>query len=121
MKLTLPDGWTSTPADQAVAFTREDESRTVRFDVRPGPGAKEGEYKIAATATLNGQAYDRGFQVIEYPHIRRQHIYASADATLRIVDVKIAPNLVVGYIMGVGDEVPPAIEQLGARVEMISP
>ena len=77
--------------------------------------------KIAATATLNGQAYDRGFQVIEYPHIRRQHIYASADATLRIVDVKIAPNLVVGYIMGVGDEVPPAIEQLGARVEMISP
>src|SRR5204862_533316 len=30
-------------------------------------------------------------------------------------------NLLVGYIMGVGDQVPPAIEQLGAKVEMIGP
>jgi hypothetical protein len=37
-----------------------------------------------------------------------------------VIDVKTAPNLTVGYIMGVGDEVPPAIEQLGAKVEMIS-
>src|SRR4029077_5632348 len=30
------------------------------------------------------------------------------------------PNLTVGYVVGVGDEVPPAIAQLGAKVEMIS-
>ena len=33
--------------------------------------------------------------------------------------MKTTPNLTVGYVMGVGDEVPPAIEQLGAKVEMI--
>ena len=105
-----------------MSFTREDESRTVRFNVRPAPaGARPGEYTIAASATLGDRVYVRGFQTIEYPHIRRQHIYAEADATLKIIDVKIASDLTVGYIMGVGDEVPPAIEQLGAKLEMISP
>jgi hypothetical protein len=33
--------------------------------------------------------------------------------------VKVAPNLIVGYIVGVGDQVPPAIEQLGAKVTLI--
>ncbi len=121
VKLTLPDGWTATPAEQLVPFTREDESRTVRFDVRPPAGARPGEYTISASATLAGRTYARGFQSIEYPHIRRQHIYAGADASLTIVDVRIAPGLTVGYIMGVGDEVPQAIEQLGAKLEMISP
>src|SRR5262249_10576761 len=32
-----------------------------------------------------------------------------------------APNLSVGYIMGVGDQVPPAIQQLGVKLEMIGP
>jgi hypothetical protein len=33
----------------------------------------------------------------------------------RKVDVKLAPGLRIGYIMGTGDEVPDAIEALGAR------
>jgi LmbE family N-acetylglucosaminyl deacetylase len=121
VKLALPQGWTSTPAQQTVAFTREDEARTVRFSVKPTTGVAAGEYKIAATATLADQSYDRGFQVIEYPHIRRQHIYAPAEATVKLIDVKITPNLTVGYVMGVGDEVPAAVTQLGAKLEMISP
>ena len=39
---------------------------------------------------------------------------------MKVIDVKTAPNLTVGYVMGVGDEVPAGIEQLGAKVEMIS-
>ena len=34
--------------------------------------------------------------------------------------MKTAPNLTVGYIVGVGDEVPSAIEQLGVKVELIT-
>jgi len=119
--LALPDGWTATPARHDVTFTREDESHTVRFNVRPPTGAGAGEYRIAAAASLDTQSFTRGFQVVEYPHIRRQHIYADADTLLKIVDVTVAPNLLVGYIMGVGDDVPAAIEQLGAKVELITP
>jgi len=92
----------------------------VRFQVKPPAGTEPGEYKIAATASLNDQSYNRGFQVIEYPHIRRQHIYEAAAATIKVIDVNTIPNLTIGYVMGVGDQVPPAIEQLGAKVELIS-
>jgi LmbE family N-acetylglucosaminyl deacetylase len=121
VNLALPPGWSSTPAEQPIQFSREDESRTVRFQIKPGPGVSMGEYHARASATLAGQAYERGYQPIEYPHIRRQHIYHDADTTLKVLDVRTAPNLTVGYIMGVGDEVPAAIEQLGAKLEMIGP
>ena len=119
--LTVPQAWSATPADQKVLFSREEESQTVRFQVTAAPDAAAGQYHLAASATVGGQAFARGYQVIEYPHIRRQHIYHAADASVKVIDVKTAPNLRVGYIMGVGDEVPAAIAQLGAGIEMIGP
>jgi LmbE family N-acetylglucosaminyl deacetylase len=119
VKLELPPGWTASPAEQLVKFTRQDESQTVRFQVRPAPDTPPGEFHVRARVTAGAQTFDRGFQVIEYPHIRRQHIYQAADATLKVLDVKTAPNLTVGYVMGTGDEVAAFIEQLGAKVEMI--
>jgi LmbE family N-acetylglucosaminyl deacetylase len=121
VRLSAPSGWSVTPAEQTVSFSREDEAQTVRFQVRPATATAVGSYPIKATATLAGATFDRGYQVIEYPHIRRQHIYNAAAAMLKIVDIKTAPNLTVGYVMGVGDAVPPAIEQLGAKVELIGP
>ena len=38
-----------------------------------------------------------------------------------MIDVKTAPGLNVGYIIGVGDQVPPAIEQFGAKLTSSSP
>ena len=35
---------------------------------------------------------------------------------VRGVEVKVAPNLTVGYVMGVGDEVPKSLEQIGVKV-----
>ena|ERR1039457_3160804 len=37
----------------------------------------------------------------------------------KVIDVKIAPAISAGYISGVGDQVPPAIQQLGARLTFI--
>jgi hypothetical protein len=117
--LDIPQGWTATPAEQPVMLSRPDESQTVRFVVKPASTTATGEYHVRAIVTSGGKTFDRGYQVIEYPHIRRQHIYDAADATLKVIDVKTAPNLSVGYIMGVGDQVPSAIEQLGAKVELL--
>jgi len=49
----------------------------------------------------------------------RRHLVTTAESTFKIINVAIAPRLNVGYVMGVGDQVPPAIEQLGARVTLI--
>jgi hypothetical protein len=119
VQLELPKGWTASPAQQAVRFTRADESLTVRFQITPSANAAPGEFRVRAIARSGVQTFDRGFEVIEYPHIRRQHIYATAAARLKVLDVRTAPDLTVGYVMGSGDEVAPFIEQLGARVEML--
>ena len=121
VKLEVPPGWSVAPIDQKVEFSREDESQTVRFQVRAASNTPSGEYPIRASVTAAGRTFARGYQVIEYPHIRRQHIYDAADARVKVIDVRTAPNLTVGYIMGVGDEVPAAIAQLGVKIEMITP
>ncbi len=120
VSMELPQGWTSTPAEQPLKLARADESQTLRFIVKPPLGTKSGEYHVRAVVKQGGVDYSRGYQVIEYPHIRRQHIYDDAVATIKVVDVNTIPNLTIGYVMGVGDQVPPAIEQLGAKVEMIT-
>ena len=120
VSLDLPQGWTSTPPQQSLKLARADEEQTLRFIVRPPLGTKAGEYHVRAVVKQGTATFDRGYQVIEYPHIRRQHIYDAATTTIKVIDVNILPNLTIGYIMGVGDQVPPAIEQLGAKVEMIT-
>src|SRR5208283_4108478 len=60
-----------------------------------------------------------GYQEIEYPHVERRQVIKPAETALKVVDVKVIPNLSVGYIVGVGDQVPQAIEQLGAKLSFI--
>ena len=117
--LETPAGWKVTPERQTVVFTREDESQTVRFRVVPPAGAPLGDVVIKAVVNTPTTTVSRGFQKIEYPHIRRQHVYREAETRVKIMDVKTTPYLTVGYVMGVGDEVPPAIAQLGVKVEML--
>jgi LmbE family N-acetylglucosaminyl deacetylase len=121
VRLKAPAGWRVTPASTPVSFTREDESITTRFAVAPPAGVKAGESEITAEV-LDAKAVTpltSGYQVIEYPHIQRRHKIIPASATLKVIDVAVAPALSVGYIMGVGDQVPPALQQLGATVTMI--
>jgi LmbE family N-acetylglucosaminyl deacetylase len=120
VKLELPKGWTATPGEQPVKFSRSDESQTVRFTVRPSPSIGAGEFHVKAIVSADGKSYARGFEVIEYPHITRYHIYDDADAMLKVINVRTPSDLLIGYVMGVGDQVPSAIEQLGAKVQLLT-
>ena len=120
--LELPAGWRAVPASVAIAFAHEDESLSARFMVTAPAQVKPGEYTVRAVATSTSAGAERfavGYQDIEYPHIQRRQIIKPAETVLKIVDVKLAPGLTVGYVNGVGDQVPPAIEQLGAKLAFI--
>jgi len=119
VSLEAPAGWTVAPSSAKVSLAREDEAEPVRFTVTPPRGTKPGSYSVKAVVTSGADRFPDGYQVVEYPHTRRRHLINAAEATLKIVDVTIAPRLNVGYVMGVGDRVSPAIEQLGARVTLI--
>jgi hypothetical protein len=122
VRLEAPAGWTVTPASATASFTREDESLSVRFQLTAPAQVRVGAYTLRAVATspsTGATPFASGYHEIEYPHIQRRQVIKPAVATVKVVDVKSAPNLTVGYIVGVGDQVPPAIEQLGAKVALI--
>ncbi len=119
--LQLPAGWVSSPANETVTFAREDEARQVHFAITPPAGIKPGRYDVKAVATREGRSFEQGYEAIEYPHIRRRHLVTNAAGTLKVLDLKPVTGVTVGYIVGVGDQVPPALIQLGAAVEFLSP
>lgn len=122
VSLDLPAGWKATPASVPLHFGHEDEALSARFDVTAPAQAKVGPYTLRAVVTspaIPDATFSDGYQVIEYPHIERRQVIKPAEATLKVVDVKTTPNINVGYIVGVGDQVPPALEQLGAKVTYI--
>ena len=116
--LKLPRGWTSIPATMPFTFTRAGERADFRFVV--GAGALDSrEYRIEAVASSNGREYTEGFDVIEHRDLETRYLYRPAATVVRGVDVRIAPGLRVGYVMGVGDDVPTGIAQLGAQVKLL--
>ena len=120
--LEAPAGWKVSPATVALTFAHEDESLSARFQVTAPAGTKTGEYTVRAVATspaAPGQKFENGYQDIEYPHVQRRQVIKPAETEVKIVDVKVTSSLNVGYIVGVGDQVPAAIEQLGAKVSYI--
>jgi hypothetical protein len=123
VSLTLPAGWKAVPASAPITFEKEDESISARFVVTAPARAKVGDYTLEAvvTAATVGERFTSGYQEIEYPHVERRQVIKPATTALKVLDVKTAPNLRVGYVVGVGDQVPPAIEQLGAKLTFIEP
>ena len=124
--LEVPAGWRVTPASNPISLAAEGETTTVRFTVTPPAAPSLGQFALKARATaakapdLTGsEQLTSGYQVIEYPHIQRRHKVIPAETTVKVVDVGVAPNIRIGYIMGVGDLVPQALDQLGVRVTMI--
>ncbi len=113
----------STPARAPVKFAREDEEATVtlrRRRRRRPPRPARLRDRRAASVTAEARRHDTGYEVVEYPHIHRRHVLeAGDDARQGDRRQRSRPDLRVGYVMGVGDEVPQAIEQLGAEVDLI--
>lgn len=118
--LTLPAGWVAEPASLPFDLAAKDAEQTVQFLVRPGAGAKEGRAELRAVATVDGQAYSRGYQTIAYNHIPTQTLFPEATAPLVKLDLK-RKGQQIGYLMGAGDEVPEALRQIGYTVTLLKP
>jgi hypothetical protein len=122
VSLDLPQGWKAEPSAVPINFAHEDESLSARFQITAPARARAGEYTVRAVVTspaFAGQKFTDGYQEIEYPHVERRQVIKPAETAVKVIDVKTVPNLSIGYIVGVGDQVPEAIEQLGARVNLI--
>lgn len=118
LRLELPDGWKSDPASHNFRFARAGERVNLAFSVEI-PQLESRDYTVKVVAEAGGQRYARGYQTIRHRDLETRYIYRDSVATVRGIDVAIAADLSVGYVMGVGDEVPEGISQLGASVELL--
>jgi LmbE family N-acetylglucosaminyl deacetylase len=118
LRLVLPDAWRADRTEVPVQLARAGDARTVQFTLTPPPDAR-GTANLRAVLEADGRTYDRGYTIIDYPHIRPQPLYRDAVVAVSSFDVRIADGLLVGYIEGAGDDGAEALRQLGARVEML--
>ena len=117
--LKMPAGWTSAPASAPFSFARAGERAAFRFSVRPGSiDAKA--YSIEAVASAGGKQYPEGYELIDHRDLELRYLYRPATADVRGVDVTTVAGLKVGYVMGIGDQVPMGLQQLGVLVTLLN-
>jgi LmbE family N-acetylglucosaminyl deacetylase len=119
VRLRLPNGWTASPSEMPFTFTYEGEMQNFTCTVSIPRVTPETNYQVQAVAEYNGKEYTEGYRVIAHRDLEPRHLYRLATAEVRGIEVKVAPGLQVGYIMGVGDEMPTALEQIGVDVQML--
>jgi len=116
--LNLPAGWKSQPVEASFHLTAAGDSEPLVFSVTTDD-ATTGAYSIQAVARSGGHEYKTGWQSIGYSGLRPYNLYKPAELKTRKIDVKLAPGLRIGYVMGTGDLVPEAIEGLGVTPHLL--
>ena len=113
VSLALPKGWKASPEVADFSIDEKNQEQQLVFMVTPSATASEVEMKVLIN---NVPAKEAIF--IEYDHINIQTVLKEARAKMVRLDVKTNGQK-IGYIMGAGDEVPNALEQLGYQVVLL--
>ncbi|MBC7965595.1 MAG: hypothetical protein H7Z17_06665, partial [Fuerstia sp.] len=116
--IVTPTGMTADSASRTITLDSA-ATRTMTFRVRGR--LQPGNHKLSARVTSGGPTYSIGYVPVEYEHITPQRMYRPAEVTLHAVNIDVPDRLNVAYIRGVGDNVVPALEELGIPVTVIEP
>jgi len=115
----IPAGWKIQPQSATIEFNKSGEHAS-EFKVLPD-GAKEARYSVRAQLNSGDRDYKEGYSLVARPDIGGFFYYQPALQRASIVDVRIPPNLMIGYIMGAGDDIPTVLRQLGLDVTLVTP
>jgi LmbE family N-acetylglucosaminyl deacetylase len=118
LRLDLPSGWQSSPQSAPFTAHKEGDDQTLTFAVTP-KNLSATSYSVTPIAEYQGHRYAQGYETVGYPGLRPYNYYQPGPYKLVGVDVKLAPGLKVGYVMGTGDEVPQALESMGVAVHLL--
>ncbi|MGB6974934.1 MAG: PIG-L family deacetylase [Terracidiphilus sp.] len=119
IRLDLPDGWRAMPSQANFQQSAAGDTDPITFSVTPA-AAHTGAYSIQAVITSAGHTYKTGWRSVGYAGLRPTNLYRAARLETRKVDVKVAPGLRVGYVMGTGDLIPQALEGLGVTPHLLT-
>lgn len=119
VRLELPEGWPA-PAPQPFRLTGEDTHQSYVFRLRPPAGVKAGPVVIRALAEAGGRRYDRATVLVDYPHVRPVAYVREAALKVEMADLVLPRLARVGYIRGLSDEVPEALQAVGVPIALLT-
>jgi len=118
LRLELPEGWKSEPAQRAVEFQRREEKQDFQFTVFPA-GLQEGRANVRAVLQVDEKQFSEGYTLVTREDLGSFYYYQPAVQRVSIVDVRLPRDLKIGYIMGAGDDIPTVLKQVGMDVTLI--
>ena len=123
LRLELPEGWRSEPAEAHLKFQKRGEKQDAQFKVIPAE-LRPGRVTIRAVLTEpvldhGSQKYSEGYTLVTREDLGSFYYYQPARQRVSIVDVQAPHDLKVGYIMGAGDDIPTVLKQIGMDVTLI--
>ena len=118
IQLQVPENWKVTPTSIPFTLKNKGEEEVAIFSVIPSKEASE--VVLKSIVSIDGQTFDQEKIDINYPHIYKQMVLKSAEAKAIKLNIR-TNNEKIAYIMGVGDEVPKSLKQMGYEVTLIKP
>lgn len=119
VELITDERMTATPHQHVIHLSSKGENNRVVFDVTIPAGIPNEEYIVKAIVRDGNQVYSDGYQTIKYPHVERHHLYSPAESSIALFDLKMEPDIKIGYIMGPDDGIPEALAQVGIDVVLL--
>jgi LmbE family N-acetylglucosaminyl deacetylase len=117
VRLNGAAGWKIAPASIPFSLPRKFDETEVVFEVSPPKHAAAAD--LTAEAEVAAEKISRAIVEISYPHIHQQVYFP--ESRLRVVKIDIrTEGKRLGYVMGAGDEVSRALENLGYEVIEVS-
>ena len=118
LRLELPSGWRSEPAQFAVDLKKRGEKQDFQFKVFT-TGLQQGRTAVRAVLESEDEKYSEGYTLVTREDLGSFYYYQPARQRVSIVDVQAPHDLKVGYIMGAGDDIPTVLKQAGMDVTLI--
>ena len=102
------------------SFSNAGESQVVRLAVRKPADVHQATVEVRAFARTNdGREFDRGVELVSYPHIRPASMVHDAVSDVRIESLRLPSMGRVGYVRGAADRLPEALSQVGLPLEVL--
>jgi LmbE family N-acetylglucosaminyl deacetylase len=121
VRLEMPTGWRSQPEAAKFLTKQQGEEQAVQFIVTPSTlGEKAYTLTAKATSAVTNRTYTEGYRAVGYAGVTLSNLYSPATYRTRGVDVKVAPNLKVGYLPGTGDAVQTSLENIGVHAATLT-
>jgi LmbE family N-acetylglucosaminyl deacetylase len=118
LRLELPSGWRSEPAQFTVDLKKRGEKQDFQFKVLT-TGLREERTMVRAVLECEGEKYSEGYTLVTREDLGSFYYYQPARQRVSVVDVQAPHDLKVGYIMGAGDDIPTVLKQVGTDVTLI--